>query len=590
MSRGVLIALTIVGILFSVLIVGGAGFQWVNSQPWFCNSCHEMNYYYNSWQKSTHGSVARCLDCHAEPGIQGFITEKVRGAEQVVAHFSGNYTLPIKIILRVKNNQCLACHPEAPTLADKTIEVRHDIHTTNNVLCADCHSRLVHALPDQPKVIQRDQCESCHKAHPASLMTGVHLTLNCSQCHLNGKYQQQDAKCESCHDTPSGHTAGINNGCDYCHTPAGWKPAKFNHSTFPLVGNHQGLPCEKCHLNGRFQGTSPECEFCHQIPINHLVGITTGCSLCHSPAGWKPIIFDHNVFPLIGNHQGLLCEKCHPNGKFQGTSQECETCHQLPPNHLAGITTGCSLCHSPMGWKPIIFDHSIFPLIGNHQELTCEKCHPNGKFQGTSQKCETCHQVPANHLTGITTGCAVCHTPAGWKPALYDHSAFPLIGNHSGLPCEKCHPNNQYQGTSPQCETCHQLPTNHLAGITTGCAICHTPAGWTPVQVDHSKFPLTGVHTTISCGKCHTSGVFQGLPTACSSCHTPPNTHLGMSIVCSQCHTTSGFTPSTFRHQQVGEHIPRGEVPLQCSRCHPTRFAEHSCTGSGCHSSNNPHD
>jgi len=38
--------------LFPVFAVGfilfaasGAGFQYINSQPWFCNSCHEMNFY-----------------------------------------------------------------------------------------------------------------------------------------------------------------------------------------------------------------------------------------------------------------------------------------------------------------------------------------------------------------------------------------------------------------------------------------------------------------------------------------------------------------------------------------------------------------
>jgi hypothetical protein len=196
--------------------------------------------------------------------------------------------------------------------------------------------------------------------------------------------------------------------------------------------------------------------------------------------------------------------------------------------------------------------------------------------------------VPSNHLSGITTNCAECHTPQGWVPAKFDHSGFPLSGGHQSVACEKCHPNGQFQGTSAACESCHQVPVNHLAGITSACAQCHTPAGWVPAQFDHTKFELTGVHKQLACNSCHSSGVFQGTSTACAGCHNPPATHQSMPGDCTPCHTTAGFTPSTFYHQQVGAHIPNGEVPLQCSACHASRYVEYSCMGGGCHSSNNP--
>jgi 3-hydroxymyristoyl/3-hydroxydecanoyl-(acyl carrier protein) dehydratase len=52
----------------------------------------------------------------------------IEGAGQVVAHFSGNYPVPIQIITRVKNDQCLVCHPETRNLIDKTIEAKHSLH------------------------------------------------------------------------------------------------------------------------------------------------------------------------------------------------------------------------------------------------------------------------------------------------------------------------------------------------------------------------------------------------------------------------------------------------------------------------------
>lgn len=457
MSRGKL-ALLVIVVAGSFLLVGGAGFQWVNSQPWFCNSCHEMNFHYSSWQASTHAAGARCLDCHAEPGVSGFIAEKVRGAEQLAAHISGDYQVPIHILVRVKNDQCLACHPDTAAISDKAVDARHDVHLAHRVLCADCHSRLVHTKPGEAKVMPVGQCDSCHRQHTTFPMTGKHATLTCRNCHVGGNYQTIQAECQGCHQVPAGHVAGIASGCGICHTPLGWKPAKTDHAAFALVGNHAGLACEKCHVEGKFAGTSALCESCHHVPVNHI----------------------------------------------------------------PGITAGCGECHTPLGWKPAKFDHSFFPLIGQHQALECAQCHPGGRFVGTSPLCETCHQVPANHAVGVVTNCQACHTPEGWKPA----------------------------------------------------------------HIDHSRFPLTGVHRTLPCLSCHSRGVFQGLSTACAACHQPPDTHVGMSSDCRSCHTTSGFQPSTFRHQQVGPHVPSGEHPLSCSSCHGGRYAQASCTA--CHGSGKP--
>lgn len=455
---GTIILLTVLAIF---IVIGGIGFNWVNTQPWFCNSCHEMNFQYESWGASSHKGKAVCTDCHMEPGLRGYIEEKVRGSEQLVSHFSGNYKLPIRAIVRVKNDQCLACHPETPTLPDKNIEVQHATHMEKNVLCADCHSRVVHNMTGQPNVIQRSQCDSCHKAHINFTLTGKHASLDCKECHRGGNYKSVNRMCETCHEVPAKHSPGMNSRCDLCHSSTGWKPPKSSHERFPLSGRHLSVSCDKCHINERYQGTVPLCESCHNLSENHIPGIKGGCESCHLPTGWKPANFDHSKFPLVGIHTSLSCDKCHINGIYKGTSHFCESCHNLPPNHIPGITGGCDLCHTPVGWKPANFDHGNFPLTGIHQTLTCDRCHKNGVYQGTPSACVDCHQAPASHQ-----------------------------------------------------------------GMDTNCALCHNP---------------------------------------------------------------SGFTPSTFVHNNVGEHMGRGaERPLPCVRCHPVVFTETSCTGSGCHSSNNP--
>lgn len=461
MNRGVPFALALVaGIGLVALVAGGAAFQWVNEQPWFCNSCHEMEFHYQSWEASTHAETAECLDCHASPGVAGFIEEKARGAEQLVAHLTGDYPIPIRILVRVRNEQCLACHLETAALPDQAADARHDIHLAAQVACVECHSRLVHNRPEQPKVLALDQCDSCHQKHTDFPMIATHATLRCAACHTDGEFEGTDPLCESCHTVPAGHIAPFKSDCGSCHAASGWKPARTNHSTFALTGRHAQTACSGCHAGDRFEGTPTACESCHQVPAQHIPGITTGCGGCHTPDGWRPALFDHSFFPLQGQHQALACAKCHPDGRYLGTPKLCENCHSSPADH------------------------------------------PVGK-----------------------------------------------LGN---------------------------------------CGACHSPSGWLPANFNHSRFPLTGAHRALACTSCHSSGVFQGLASSCSACHRAPSTHAGLSSNCSGCHSTSAFSPSSFRHPQVGEHIPNGEHQLSCRDCHTSSFGQASCTK--CHSSNNPGD
>jgi nitrate/TMAO reductase-like tetraheme cytochrome c subunit len=62
------------GRLFVLGLFGTAGLTAVTytaihhtAQPDFCNSCHIMEPYFASWQKSAHASVG-CIECHYEPG------------------------------------------------------------------------------------------------------------------------------------------------------------------------------------------------------------------------------------------------------------------------------------------------------------------------------------------------------------------------------------------------------------------------------------------------------------------------------------------------------------------------------------------
>ena len=55
----------------------------VTSQSGFCDSCHIMNDYYASWERSTHNEV-ECLKCHLQPGFTNYMVGKINGLAQTV--------------------------------------------------------------------------------------------------------------------------------------------------------------------------------------------------------------------------------------------------------------------------------------------------------------------------------------------------------------------------------------------------------------------------------------------------------------------------------------------------------------------------
>ncbi len=64
-------------------------------------------------------------------------------------------------------------------------------------------------------------------------------------------------------------------------------------------------------------------------------------------------------------------------------------------------------------------------------------------------------------------------------------------------------------------------PDHDAAGFPISCQTCHNTTAWPGAVFDHnqSQFPLTGAHLAVECMSCHGGGVYNGLPTACASCH-----------------------------------------------------------------------
>ena len=488
-----------------------------------CMQCHTSMVFSNVGM--------RCKDCHADLHRGQF------GAACEQCHSVKGWRVSLAAIQQHQNRfpligahatvECDACHKNAAVGQFQGL-------STN---CYPCHqTQYQNAMPDHQALGFPPTCQNCHSSMDTWLgakfdhakftgfpLTGMHATLDCTACHVGGRYKGTPANCYGCHskefnatNNPSHVQAGFPHDCAVCHSTASWNNAHFDHGAFtkfPLTGVHATIACTACHINGRYAGTPADCASCHindynktTNPNHKAAGFPTDCSICHSTSGWSPASFDHSKtkFPLTGKHATLPCAACHVNGNFSNLPTTCVSCHlndyngTTDPNHkAAGFPTDCQVCHSTSSWQGAQFDHSKtgFPLTGAHLNVPCVKCHINGVYQGTPTDCYSCHKADylgtnnPNHLAAhFPTTCATCHTTATWLGAVFNHTWFPIYsGSHAGrwMTCGDCHINpTDYSAFS--CITCHEHSKQNTdpqhSGVSgyvyspTSCYSCH-PTG-----------------------------------------------------------------------------------------------------------------
>ena len=236
---------------------------------------------------------------------------------------------------------------------------------------------------------------------------------------------------------------------------------------------------------------------------------------------------------------------------------ECQACHTAPWES-ATMADRCVVCHTDIAAQLIDVATLHGTIMQGNPGLTCRHCHAE-------------HRGAEAPLTVLDS-----------DDFPHDATGFSLQGKHAEVACESCHLGRQFKGTPMDCYSCHQQNDAHAARFGTDCAACHNPSDWKEASFDHnlSAFPLTGSHTQLVCEQCHASGQFDGLSTACASCHAEPAFHAGpFGTDCAACHSTTAWTPAQFN----GQH----SFPLNhgggatCATCHPASFTTYTCYG--CH-------
>jgi cytochrome c nitrite reductase small subunit len=147
----------LIALLVVVVVGAGGGIYMLNASndPAFCNSCHIMEPYYESWNDSNllankHAAEGEeCHDCH-EPNLSTQIDEGIK-------FVTGNYEDPLEE-REFPREDCLECHDDFESIKAATNYEYSNPHDSHN---------------------GEQECTLCHKMHKKS-------EVMCAQCHYFG--------------------------------------------------------------------------------------------------------------------------------------------------------------------------------------------------------------------------------------------------------------------------------------------------------------------------------------------------------------------------------------------------------------------
>lgn len=458
--------------------------------------------------------------------------------------------------------------------------------TSEAELCGACHEGVVGDLATQSGFHGRLQpaaqaeCASCHTEHEGRdtdilafdasafdhsqtdfALRGAHAALECGACHANGaKHRDAPGECVDCHRSDDAHNGQLGDDCGSCHNAASWLQATFDHAKtgFTLTGAHDGITCAGCHASESFAEVGRSCNDCHRDQDVHKGRNGVRCGDCHATTTWSSVTFDHARvagFRLDGGHRGLPCSACHVAASFTDLqTSECSACHDRDDPHEGRFGPDCGSCHTTASWRSAGFDHAAktgFALPPGHDELQCEQCHSGSPGAAVPTDCGTCHAGDDVHEGQLGSRCESCHVATNWTAMIafaHELTAFPLIGAHADVACDKCHATAAFHDADTACIACHAGDDVHAGSLGTQCDDCHNPATWRAWQFDHdthTRFPLSGAHADVRCEACHRDAAGRGEspPSDCSSCHRRDDPHFGrFGNNCEACHTTTSFS------------------------------------------------
>lgn len=385
-----------------------------------CEACHARGKRYRE-------APSRCIDCHRkdEPH-QGRLGSDCGACHEAgawrPARFDHGKT---RFALRDRHAQlpCDACH-----LGNR--------YKDTPMQCASCH-----APDDVHRGGRGSDCAACHSTagwkvskfdharETGYALDGAHGGLECRACHTTANMKDPlPRECAGCHRRDDAHATRLGDACEKCHVTSDWQRTTFDHARdarFELLGRHAKLGCHACHTDVvARQKLGTACQDCHRTDDVHGGRLGADCARCHGTESWRAgLVFDHDLteFPLVGLHVAVPCHECHASPGYQGTAQDCFTCHREDDRHQGSLGKDCEACHSPNGWGIWEFDHAKtarFALLGAHARAACADCHKQPPdIVKLSQDCASCHVQDDVHLGQFGRQCQRCHGTTTFRGA-----------------------------------------------------------------------------------------------------------------------------------------------------------------------------
>lgn len=119
------------------------GLSYLSSDPKACANCHIMQSQYDSWQKTSHHTVATCADCHLPHAFAPkYLAKAENGWHHSVGFTFQDFEEPIRIKERNSRSlqeNCVRCHGDLthPQLTSGR-------NADDLIACVHCHANVGH--------------------------------------------------------------------------------------------------------------------------------------------------------------------------------------------------------------------------------------------------------------------------------------------------------------------------------------------------------------------------------------------------------------------------------------------------------------
>lgn len=354
--------LVLAALLLVVAVSVGGGTTYValsiTTKPQFCNTCHIMEPYYESWKTSSHKDV-QCVDCHYEPGLLETVEGKFKALSQLAKYVTG--TQGTKPWAEVSDYSCLRSGCHSTRLLEGEIQYGRIRFDHRHHLIGDRRGKTL-------------RCTSCH----SQIVQGDHINVTPTTCIL-------------CHFKPSAE-GQPKHSCDTCHGPPPEEirigEFTFRHSDYL----ERGVECASCHGDvTRGTGDVPRerCGTCHNrqehleryddvefVHRHHVTEHSVDCLECHTA-------IEHGLPARTDHFQGD-CKSCHLDTHGSSVDLYRGAGGQGVPERpsamfLARVT--CNGCHRPpFPGAPAAQGGATYAA----DPLACIDCHGPG-YEGMAE-------------------------------------------------------------------------------------------------------------------------------------------------------------------------------------------------------------